>query len=525
MRLENRLLINILLPLLSFLIIAGLILRSYYNDLLNRHADEMLHSEAEVLKERIENRIKETSSDLALLLANEAVANYFMYSDLGLLDQAEDMRWLIEKTFLRAGNEKPEYFGIRLIRADGRSVIDIIAGKISYTHYDFSDMGWFKETISLAGGDTNISEPCLCREFGKPTITVSRLYIDEMGRRKGMISVDIHMAELFDKLVPKEMGDGYAYLISDDGLIMAHTDKTMIGKSIKNNKGMTDDTVGVKSVYIHLGLRGLHLVVARSMEELSSLGNRIRLFNIIFSISTISVVILVVTLIVRNFTKPLAQITDVMDEIRKGRFDVRMEVDVKGKNELANLSSAFNSMALALKERELSLRESEARYRTLFEMDNDAIYLIDPETYRIVDCNKKAGELLGYRLDEIKQMDFKDIHAPDEFDLVLQRLEEVKNSRLPITIPEHHHITKGREMVDVEASISIIGVMGKEFIISIVRDITERKKKDDEIKRRIRELEEFYEIAVGRELKMKELREELEKKEEELRQLRERYKK
>ncbi|TAL28402.1 MAG: PAS domain S-box protein [Nitrospirae bacterium] len=46
-------------------------------------------------------------------------------------------------------------------------------------------------------------------------------------------------------------------------------------------------------------------------------------------------------------------------------------------------------------------------------------------------------------------------------------------------------------------------------ILEITRDVTERKKTDTEIKERVEELEKFYEMSVGRELKMKELKEEI----------------
>ncbi len=63
---------------------------------------------------------------------------------------------------------------------------------------------------------------------------------------------------------------------------------------------------------------------------------------------------------------------------------------------------------------------------------------------------------------------------------------------------------------------------GSFAIMGIFRDITERKKAREEIDNRIRELEEFYEMAVGRELKMKELKEEMEKLREEVKELRSR---
>lgn len=48
-------------------------------------------------------------------------------------------------------------------------------------------------------------------------------------------------------------------------------------------------------------------------------------------------------------------------------------------------------------------------------------------------------------------------------------------------------------------------------VVETINDITEKKKADDELKKKIKELEEFYDMAVGRELKMVELKEEIER--------------
>jgi signal transduction histidine kinase len=53
-------------------------------------------------------------------------------------------------------------------------------------------------------------------------------------------------------------------------------------------------------------------------------------------------------------------------------------------------------------------------------------------------------------------------------------------------------------------------------IACVIRDITERKCAEEESKKRVKELEEFYRMAVGREMKMIELKEEIEKLKKEL---------
>ena len=63
---------------------------------------------------------------------------------------------------------------------------------------------------------------------------------------------------------------------------------------------------------------------------------------------------------------------------------------------------------------------------------------------------------------------------------------------------------------------------GSFAMMGIFRDVSERKKAREEIDKRIKELEEFYEMAVGRELKMKALKEEADKLREEVKDLRSR---
>ena len=66
-----------------------------------------------------------------------------------------------------------------------------------------------------------------------------------------------------------------------------------------------------------------------------------------------------------------------------------------------------------------------------------------------------------------------------------------------------------------------IQIPNKHLMISMVWDVTERKQSEEEINKRIKELEDFYDMAVGRELRMKELKVEIKTLKEEL----ERYKK
>ena len=89
-------------------------------------------------------------------------------------------------------------------------------------------------------------------------------------------------------------------------------------------------------------------------------------------------------------------------------------------------------------------------------------------------------------------------------------------------------LCKTGEVKEVEIKANLLYLQGRRMLQGIFRDVTERKRAEEEIKKRIKELEEFYDMAVGRELRMKELKEQMEEMKEEMEKLKkelENYKK
>src|SRR5690606_8215674 len=61
-----------------------------------------------------------------------------------------------------------------------------------------------------------------------------------------------------------------------------------------------------------------------------------------------------------------------------------------------------------------ALRNSEQKYRHLFEYANDSIFIIDVESAQIIEANRNAAKRLGYRRAELLKMGLDDIEAPGE---------------------------------------------------------------------------------------------------------------
>lgn len=130
------------------------------------------------------------------------------------------------------------------------------------------------------------------------------------------------------------------------------------------------------------------------------------------------------------------------------------------------------------KQAEEALRESEARYRALFEHANDAIFITN-EHDDIVDANPRACELLGYSRDELTNLKISRLQPPEvrQPEGTVIRGELARYGGTPFETVDLHR--DGRR-VHVEVSTSRVGKDGNGLILSIVRDITERKRAEQE---------------------------------------------
>jgi PAS domain S-box-containing protein len=138
---------------------------------------------------------------------------------------------------------------------------------------------------------------------------------------------------------------------------------------------------------------------------------------------------------------------------------------------------------------ESALQTSERQYRTLFENANDAIFL-ETEDDAIVAANQRACELLGYSREELLSKTVPDLQAPE----VRGRLGTVIKGELA-NHPEHAFegldLHRDGRRIPVEITDSVIEDDGKRLVLSIVRDITERKRAEESSRESQRELREL----------------------------------
>ena len=145
------------------------------------------------------------------------------------------------------------------------------------------------------------------------------------------------------------------------------------------------------------------------------------------------------------------------------------------------------------KETEIAaLKESEKKFRALSESAKDAVILLDRDG-DIAYWNKAAEDIFGYSAREVIGRELHQFLAPEQYREAYKRgskhfRETGEGAAIGKTL-ELSAIRKNGAEFPVELSISAVKLKGKWHAIGIVRDITERKKAEDERRERLAELE------------------------------------
>ena len=136
-------------------------------------------------------------------------------------------------------------------------------------------------------------------------------------------------------------------------------------------------------------------------------------------------------------------------------------------------------------------KEIAAEQKAMF-LDNiaDSIFIHD-EKGTFLYINEAAYKSRGYSKEELLRMNLKDLDVPEFAKNIGHRMEELlKNGAV---IFESAHFKKDKTVIPIEVNAKLFEIGGKKYILSLTRDITERKKAENEINN----LKSFYELILN----------------------------
>lgn len=349
------------------------------------------------------------------------------------------------------------------------------------------------------------------------------------------------LALIFDEVRLHERRRLVSYIFIEDqnNEIVAHTLTRPVPEGFKDNSVPDGAIRSVKlinfgetpvidiAVPINEGLYRIGTVhVGLSKSHIDNLVSKLRVAFLGFISGIVLIAVYLSNRLSHYITRPISNLTRIADDVSRGNFDVpllqsagkdwnpdecpayrdsnlpcwhfdlsaREQADLEKtevyKNcgsclfygtregdEVLQLGNSFRNMVWSIKLYRRRLRESEEKYRSLFDSGPDPVFVLDCDTGRILDANPRVEELYGYSRQEVVGMEFKTLWP----EYVPGSLESNNPGSECLYRPKVLHYKSGGEPFYVNVHACSISYKGRRAVVVSATDITEMIEKDAQL--------------------------------------------
>ena len=411
----------------------------------------------------------------------------------------------IQQVFYSFALHHKIYYQLRLLNSLGKEIVRVNYNKepvvvpdkqlqVKYQRYYFQQMLKLKKgEVYISPFDLNIEHHKI--EFPyKPVIRIGIPVYDKNGNSFFFLILNLNgqiILNLFENRENKKLGE--FILVDELGNFLYHPEKRKRFCFMLGNKDNIFKCMPVlksilrenseKVVYLEQGLKNFSIIALKKFKPVEQRNSPY--FTVLYSISDPDLLvgfnkyvksfvvfiflILIVCLLLASFiaytiSKPVLSLVGTTKKIEQGDFSAR--VDFKSNDELGVLAENFNNMANKLEMTFVQLKESNEKYRNLFENSQDTVFLMDIKG-EVMELNSA-----GYKLFEFEKegVPFNLFHYTEDFTEELKKNGEVEDKEIII------NTSSGKKVYcSLKAKIT-----EKELVQGIIRDVTELKKRHEE---------------------------------------------
>jgi PAS domain S-box-containing protein len=208
------------------------------------------------------------------------------------------------------------------------------------------------------------------------------------------------------------------FMTDASGVLLAHTDETLLSQQV-NHRDLPIVAQGLSrgefsAVYdlnghrhfgsaVRVASTGWLVVVSQPVEVAYALAEQLRTFLIWGTLVALAAALVLSYWLSDRLLKPLIDLTVYTQKIARGEYSDTLPADCRY-TELQTLSSAFATMVGAVKDRERSLKSSEAKYSGLLERLNEAIYRFSLPEGSCEYISPAVASVFGYSRDQFENV-------------------------------------------------------------------------------------------------------------------------
>lgn len=382
--------------------VAGLVGIHYSLEALRNETLQHLDQEVSSRAARMAHFFDQLTSELLYIGTSSLLSDLANAMRQGSDAVATDTVQRLERDYAAFARAYPYIYQVRFLSAAGREIVrvDRRDGRL-YTVpppelQDKSDRYYLHDAMSLAAGQIYVSPLDLNIERGqieipeKPVIRFATPIVDRTGEKRGMLIINLHAAYVLEQIEQMAERGGVSYLFDRSGFYLSRTaEHSGERPSVRMQSAEMLTTLMPRSILsrIMAGERG-NVVLGDWIVAFSPIGPgavladrgehmagwaialavpRKRLFEAVFNlyllygVLTLSLAVTAAAgfLLSRRLLEPLVLLAHETEEIAQGHFGRRVEI--RGRDEIADLGSRFNAMAARLDETYRAIEEQKGR--------------------------------------------------------------------------------------------------------------------------------------------------------------------